>query len=299
MNKNILIVYYSQSGQLKQIAENFIAPFLQKNYNIEWLEIKLKYNFPFPWTAKEFFNAMPESVSGTPAEILTPAFKREDYDLVIFCYQPWFLSPSIPANSMLHHPEFRKRLINTPVITIIGARNMWINAQEQVKKLLKQNAADHVANIVLCDKHNNFVSAVTIQYWMFTGKREQLLGIFPKPGVSEKDIAETKFFGEEVLRSLENSNWEGLQQRLVEMKAVTVNTNLMFIESRASVLFKIWARTIIKKKNRNLWLQIFKYYLLFALFIVAPIVLLVYNIFFRVFTQDRIMKKKIYYSGVN
>ncbi len=299
MNKNILIVYYSQSGQLKQIAENFILPFQQKNYNIEWLEIKLKSDFPFPWTAKKFFNTMPESVSGTPIELLTPAFKREDYDLIIFCYQPWFLSPSIPANSMLHHPEFRKRLINTPVITIIGARNMWINAQEQVKKLLKQNAADLVANIVLCDKHNNFVSAITIQYWMFTGKRNQLFGIFPKPGVSEKDIAKTKFFGEEVLRSLENANWEGLQQRLVEMKAVTVNTNLMFIEARASVLFKIWARTIINKKNRNLWLQIFKYYLLFALFIIAPVVLLIYNIFFRVFTQDRIMKKKIYYSGVN
>ena len=54
MSKNILIVYYSQSGQLKSIAENFIAPFQSKDYEIEWLQIKLKNDFPFPWSGKAF-----------------------------------------------------------------------------------------------------------------------------------------------------------------------------------------------------------------------------------------------------
>ncbi|HKR03936.1 MAG TPA: hypothetical protein VJY62_04805 [Bacteroidia bacterium] len=299
MNKNILVVYYSQSGQLKSIAEKFCAPFREENCEVEWMPVKPKNDFPFPWSGKTFFNVMPESVLGIPAEILTPGFKREHYDLIVFAYQPWFLSPSIPATSVLHHPEFKKRLINTPVITLVGSRNMWITAQEKVKKILRENGAIHVANIVLCDRNNNFVSAVTIQYWMFTGRRDHFLGIFPRPGISDKDIDETKIFGKTVLESLETGNWHELQERLIKMKAVGVNTNLMFIESRASVLFKIWAQTIIKKKNREVWLQIFKYYLLFALFIVAPIVLLIYNICIRPFTGNQIRKNKIYYRGVN
>lgn len=299
MNKNILVVYYSQSGQLKNIAEKFIAPFLENNCEVEWLKIEPENDFPFPWSTQKFFAAMPESVLGTPAKIFTPEFKREHYDLIVFCYQPWFLSPSIPATSVLHHPEFKKRLINSAVVTLIGSRNMWITAQEQVKKLLKQNGANHVANVVLADRHNNFVSAVTIQYWMFTGKRDNFLGIFPRPGISDRDIDESKIFGEEVLLTLESGNWHGLQERLIKLNAVEVNTNLMFIESRASLLFKIWARTIIKKKNRGLWQKIFQYYLLFALFIVAPVVLLIYNIFIRPFSGNQIRKKKIYYSGVN
>ena len=299
MTKNILVVYYSQSGQLKNIAENFCAPFREKNFEIEWVSVKPKNDFPFPWSGKAFFNVMPESVLGVPAEIITPEFKREQYDLIVFAYQPWFLSPSIPATSLLGHPEFKKRLINTPVVTLIGSRNMWISAQERVKKILKENGSIHAANIVLYDRNNNFVSAVTIQYWMFTAKRDRFLGIFPRPGISERDIAGTKIFGEIVLQAVETNKWEELQEKLAEAKAVEVNTNLMFIESRASMLFKIWARTIIKKKNRGLWLQIFKYYLLVALFLVAPVVLLIYNIFVRPFSGDQIRKRKIYYTGVN
>ena len=107
MNKNILVVYYSQSGQLKAIAQNVIAPLAGKNITIEWLQIKPKNDFPFPWSAKSFFHAMPESVLGIPMEIETPQLKREQYDLILFCYQPWFLSPSIPATSLLLHPAFK------------------------------------------------------------------------------------------------------------------------------------------------------------------------------------------------
>jgi hypothetical protein len=90
-----------------------------------------------------------------------------------------------------------------------------------------------------------------------------------------------------------------LQERLIKIDAVEVKSNLMFIESRASMLFMIWANLILKKKNRDLWLRIFKYYLLFALFIVAPVVVLFYNLFFKPFLGRSIQKRKNYYSGVN
>jgi hypothetical protein len=299
MSKKILVVYFSQSGQLQAIVENFAAPFSAAGNQVEFFRVKMKKEFPFPWKSKNFFDAMPESVLGIPAEVEEPVFKEEKYDLVVFAYQPWFLSPSIPANSFLHNKEFQKRIRQTPVVTIIGARNMWINAQERVKKMIKQIGGNFVGNIVYFDRHNNFVSAVTIQYWMFTGKKDRWLGIFPKPGVNDTEINEAGKFGNIVLKALSVNSFENLQSQLVAEKAVEPLTTLMFIEGRAPKIFSLWAKLIIRKRNRALWLQIFKYYLLFALFIIAPIILVIYLVLIMPFTGKHIRERKKYFSGVN
>lgn len=299
MSKKILVVYFSQSGQLRQIVENFAAPFSEAGHQVEFISVRMKNQFPFPWKSDSFFDAMPESVLGIPGEVEAPVFKEEKYDLVVYGYQPWFLSPSIPANSFLHDKEFQKRISQTPVITIIGARNMWINAQERVKKMIKQIGGRLVGNIVFTDRHNNFVSAVTIQYWMFTGKKDKWLGIFPKPGVADDEINDVGKFGSVALQSVSSNNFDGLQSQLVGMKAVEPLTTLMFIEGRAPKIFSLWAKLIIRKKNRSLWLSIFKYYLLFALFIIAPIILFIYLVLIRPFTGKRIREHKKYFSGVN
>ncbi len=299
MGRKILVVYYSQSGQLKQIVENFAAPFADAGDAVEFMQIQMKREFPFPWKSRSFFDAMPESVLGIPAEVIPPKFKEEKYDLVVFAYQPWYLSPSIPATSFLQNPEFRKRLKDTPVVTVIGSRNMWINAQERIKKMIKQCEGRLVGNIVYSDRHNNFVSAVTIQYWMFTGKKDRWLGIFPRPGVADNEIGASGVFGTKVLEALSTNCLDHLQSQLAEMKAVEPKTVLMFIESRAPKIFSLWANLIIKKKNRSLWLQIFKYYLLFALFIIAPIIVVIYLVVIVPLSGRQIREHKKYFSGVN
>jgi hypothetical protein len=90
-----------------------------------------------------------------------------------------------------------------------------------------------------------------------------------------------------------------LQKKLVDLKAVEVKSDLMFIEGRAGKLFSIWANVISKRKNRALWLKLFKYYLFIALFVVAPVVLTINNILFRPFLGKAITKKKHYYLGLN
>ena len=90
-----------------------------------------------------------------------------------------------------------------------------------------------------------------------------------------------------------------MQEELVKNKAVEIKYNLMFIESKAGRIFSIWANIIAKKKNRTAWLVAFKYYLLIALFIAAPIILLINAIFFKPFLSKRIKEKKQYYLGVN
>lgn len=294
-----MVVYYSQSGQLSQITANLTAPFVKAGHSVEMVEVRMQKEFPFPWKSKAFFDAMPESVLGIPSEVITPHFKEEKYDLVVFAYQPWFLSPSIPASSILQNTEFANRLNDTPVVTVIGSRNMWINAQESVKKLIRKNGGRLVGNIVYSDHHNNFVSAVTIQYWMFSGKKERWLGIFPKPGVADEEINDAGKFGSIVCEALDTDRLEGLQTKLVAMKAVEPQTTLMFIEGRAPKIFRLWANLIIRKKNRSLWLQIFKYYLLFALFIIAPILLVIYLVLIQPLTAKQIREHRKYFSGVN
>jgi hypothetical protein len=299
MSKKVLAIYYSQSGQLTEIVNNFTTPFAEAGMSVEKIQVKPKKDFGFPWTSERFFDAMPESVLSAPIELEDFRLKEATYDLIIFAYQPWYLSPSIPATSVLGHPAFLKVLKNTPVVTLIGARNMWLNAQERVKKILEESGAKLKGNVALVDRHSNLISAVTILYWMLTGKKDNYMGIFPKPGVAEEDILSTKVFGNIVKESLIREDWNGLQENLVKAKALEVDSNLMFIEARAPKLFSIWANIIIKKKNRAFWLVLFKYYLLIALFMVAPIVLSINSVLFRPFLGNKIKKRKMYYLGLN
>jgi hypothetical protein len=242
---------------------------------------------------------MPDCVLSVPTQLKPFQLKENKYDLVILGYQAWFLSPSIPVNSILREAAVKAVLKDTPVVTITGARNMWISAMQRIKKILKDADSKLVGSIALFDKHHNVISFITIFYWMFKGKKGRWLGIFPTPGVSDADIKKTADYGKTVQKYLAVMNWDGLQDELVQQKAIEVKYNLMFIESKASKIFAIWANIIAKKKKKTAWLVAFKYYLLIALFIAAPIILTVDFIFFKPFLSGRIKKQKQLFSGVN
>jgi len=299
MQKKVLAVFYSQSGQLKNIINSFCTPLIDAGISVEMVDVKMQNDYPFPWTTKSFFGVMPDCVLGVPSELAPFTLKESSYDLIILGYQAWFLSPSIPFNSLIHHPTVRQVLKNTPVITITGARNMWVNAFEKVKKMVKETDAKLVGNIVLVDKHLNLVSIFTIFHWMLSGKKDRYLHIFPKPGVSDADIANTKIFGTIVLPYLQKNEWDGMQADLISKKAVDLKYHLMFIESKAGVMFKLWASFIAKKRKKTIWLTLFKYYLLIALFIAAPIVFVIDRLFFKPFLSKYVRAKKEFYLELN
>lgn len=299
MGKKILVIYYTQSGQLEDILNNFTAPLTEAGNIVEKVRVHVAKDYPFPWNGKAFFSVMPDCVLGVPTELKPFQLKENKYDLIILGYQAWFLSPGIPTNSILQHPSVKAVLKDTPVVTITGARNMWISAMQRIKKILKESEARLIGSIALFDKHHNFISFITIFYWMFKGKKGRWLGIFPKPGVADTDIANTVLFGATLQKYLQTENFDGLQDEFIRQKAIEVKYNLMFIESKASKIFAIWANIIAKKKKRGPWLVAFKYYLLIALFIAAPIILTVDAIFFKPFLSGRIKRQKQLYSGVN
>lgn len=295
----ILAVYYTQSGQLAEIINNFISPL--EGEDIDVISFVPKNNFPFPWTNQTFFDTMPESVLEIPVEIEEIQFKHSSYDLVIFGYQPWFLSPSIPAMSFLKSDVFKNLIKNTPVITVIGSRNMWIGAQESVKKMIYDSGGKLIGNIPLIDKTTNLVSAVTIIHWMFTGKKTRKFGFLPLPGISESDIKGVNKTGQILNSCIKNNCLNYFQNEALKAGLVKIDPNLLFIEERAKKIFLIWAKLIKKKEQekgkRTFWIQLFKYYLLVALFVVSPVFLIIYNIFVRPFTRASFEQKKKYFSS--
>ena len=291
MSKRVLAIYFSQSGQLKEIIDNLCTPFLENGIHVEKVQVHLKNEFTFPWTSERFFSVMPDCVLGKTQELEAFELQSSQYDLVILGYQVWFLSPSIPFNSLMQLPVIKEILKNTPVITVTGARNMWVNALEKIKFMIRDAGGNHVGTIALVDKHFNLVSIFTIFHWMLRGKKDRYLNFFPLPGVSEKDILGTKSYGTLILPYLQSNHWDGLKETLIEQKAIEPKFHLLFMEGKAGIMFKMWAKFIDKKANKRFWLKLFKYYLLVALFIFAPIVYIVTLLIFKPFFPGYVKSK--------
>lgn len=299
MSKKVLAIYYTQSGQMTDIMQNFTAPLTAAGNDVDVVLVKPVVNYDFPWTGSRFFSVMPDCQLGVPTELEDFTLKYDGYDLVILGYQPWFLSPSIPSNSIMLHPKFKAVIKDTPVVTISAGRNMWMSAYDRIRKMLDEAGAKFIGNVALVDTHPNFVSFVTIFYWMLSGKKDRYLNIFPKPGVSDEDIAHTGVYGGVVNRHLQSGEWYSLQQELVDIGAVKINYPLMVIEGKAKHIFKAWAKFISKRQNKMPWLSAFKYYLFVALFLGAPILLTLDAIFLRPFTPKGIRAKKQHYLLLN
>ncbi|OQY59869.1 MAG: hypothetical protein B6245_04385 [Desulfobacteraceae bacterium 4572_88] len=300
--KKILVIYYSQSGQLTDIVRSALKP-LEKNPNISVCYEALKPGnpFPFPWTTLEFCDVFPESVEDITCELEPFAFNAdEDFDLIILAYQVWYLSPSIPVATFLKSPEARLVMRGRPVLTLIGCRNMWLLAHERVKTRLHDMGARLAGNIVLADRTSNLIGVITIAFWMLTGKKERFLNLFPLPGVSDQDISDAERFGTLILESLENGKTELSQSLLNQHEAVTVNPGYLIFEKRIIRIFKVWSKFILRKgeqgdPGRRPRVRLFLAYLLFAITFFAPLSTLASGLI-QIFRRKQIREQMRYFS---
>ena len=290
----IFCINYSQSGQLDDIIGNFISPL--QSHTIDRIHLKPKKSFAFPWPTDNFYDIMPETVLEEPIELEVIQFQEENYDLIILGYQPWFLSPSMPTSALLQLNSFKKRLKNTKIITVIGARNMWLNAQTSVVEHISKAGGQIIGNLAIVDRSPNHLSAISIAHWMMKGEKTRKWGVFPLPGISDEDISNASHYGEILNQAIQHNSLDTIQQEIVTQKGTRINVNILFIEGKAKKIFNIWANIIKKKEkngaNRSFWIAFFRFYLNFALFIVAPILLMLYTILIRPFTLQKIKVKK-------
>ena len=132
--KKILVVSYSQSGQLDRIVASLLAP-LRSQATIIEEKLAPSTPFPFPWPIHQFLDVFPEAFRGIPCPLQPLKSTASDrYDLVIMAYQVWYLAPSIPISSFLQSREAKSLLQGTPILTIVGCRNMWFRAHAIVRK---------------------------------------------------------------------------------------------------------------------------------------------------------------------
>jgi len=302
MQKNILIIYYTQTGQLEDIVKNIAKPFEDKKeeYKVTYYNICLKKDFPFPWSSDVFFNTFPESYLQIPSEILPPPedVLNKKYDLILFGYQVWYLTPSIPVISFLKSGFAENILKNTPVVTISATRNMWMLSQEKLKVYLKTLNAKLVGNIALVDRHDNYTSVLTILRWMTTGKKEKT-GLLPAAGVSDEEISGSVKYGKIIEKHFNNNDLANLQPELVKNGAVEIRPFLVRVEKVGNKIFTVWSNLIIRKKEkRPLLIKFFKVYLMAAIWIISPIVL-VFHILLAPFLWSKRQKQKKYLQGIN
>ncbi|MBP6577197.1 MAG: dialkylresorcinol condensing enzyme DarA [Chryseobacterium sp.] len=301
MQKNILVIYYSQTGQLEDIVKNIAHPFENNDdYKVIYYNIRLKEDFPFPWSSDVFFNTFPESYLQIPSEIYPPSDEvlNTKFDLILFGYQVWYLTPSIPTISFLKSGFAENILKNTPVVTISATRNMWMLSQEKLKVYLKNLNAKLVGNIALVDRHDNYTSVLTILRWMTTGKKEKS-GMLPAAGVSEEEINGAWKYGNIIKTYLDKDDFKNLQPYLVQNGAVEIRPFLVRMEKVGNKIFTIWSNLIInKKEKRPLLIKFFKVYLMTAIWVVSPIVL-VFHLLLTPILWFKRKKQREYLQGIN
>lgn len=302
MRKRILVIYYSQTGQLKDIARNLVKPFKEsQEYSVDYYCVEPKVKYPFPWDKKSFFGVFPESFQQIPVAIKSPPenILNHDYDLVILAYQIWFLTPSIPINSFMKSEYGEKLIQGKKVVTTIGCRNMWATSQNKVKQLIRNCGGELVGNIAFVDRHLNHISVITIVHWMMGGKKTKKFGVFPKPGVSKEDISNASMYGELILKSFKEDNFKNLQSKVIKEGGVDIKPFIIFMDEKANKMFTIWSKFILKnKETRSLKLKFFNAYLLVAIWIISPVVYLIFLLTYPLrITQIR--KKKAFYCQVN
>jgi hypothetical protein len=300
--KKLLVVYYSQTGQLTRIVDSVLRPIADSGeVELIFEELQPEEPYPFPWSAVAFADAFPESLQLRPCRLKPFRFDPDaHYDAVILAYQVWYLSPSIPVTAFLKSAQAARVLRNRPVVTLIGCRNMWLQAHEKVKSLIAGLGGRPAGNIVFMDRAPNLLGVISIAAWMLTGRKKRYLGIFPKPGVADEEIDAADRFGRILLPAVADDDWNGLQAKLNQQGAVRVVPAYILFEQRISKIFNVWAKFIARKGGpgdpaRRVRLRLFIAYLLAAVFLIAPVASVATFVLERL-KRDKINQLVAYFS---
>lgn len=299
--KRVLLVHYSQSGQLSRVARRLVGPLTGAD-DIELVEEVLRpvRAYPFPWSFFGFLDAMPESVLLDPPALEPLAVPADGhFDLVILAYQVWYLAPSGPVAAFLKSDAGRRLISGRPVVTVIACRNMWLVAQEAVKDLIAAAGGRLKDNVAFTDQGSTIASLVTTPRWMLTGKRDAFLGL-PPAGVAEEEIAGAERFGNALLAALRSGRERDAGPMLGGLGAARVDPTLIFSERAARRAFGVWSRIIRLGGRRGSpgrlpFLALFCVYLVAMVATIVPPSLLVQRLL-RPLLARRLASQKAYFE---
>ncbi|MGP1684871.1 MAG: dialkylresorcinol condensing enzyme, partial [Giesbergeria sp.] len=279
--KRILVLSYSQTGQLASITQSIVAPLQQSSHCSVHIEILRPVTpYPFPWRFFSFLDAFPES-----AHMVAPPLQplslngEEDFDLVILPYQVWFLTPSLPITAFLQHPQAKKLLVGKPVVTVIACRNMWMLAQDKMKGMLAACGARLLDNVALVDPSPTMTTLFTTPLWLLSGKRDLLPGL-PAAGVDAASIQAASRFGFALRDALLRDKERGTAPLLTGLSAADSDPSLLFSEKAATRSFYLWGKLLRTagapgQLRRRPFLLLYVVFLITLILTIVPLSLLV------------------------
>lgn len=282
--KRVLVVNYSQTGQLSDISARIVDPLRTAGHDVHVETLVPETPFPFPWPIVDFFDAFPECVQldapplrplGIPAD--TP------FDLVILTYQVWYLSPALPMTAFLKSEAGRQLIAGKPVVTLVACRNMWLSAQETMKQLIAAADGQLIDHLAFTDRGHPLATFITTPRWVWTGKKDGFLGL-PPAGVSPEEIHQARRFGLALADGLNHDEEKSGRPMLTGLRAVTVNPRLAISERAGRRAFGVWSKLVRLFGKRGQWrrrpvLLLFVLYLVTLIVTVVPISLLLQWLF--------------------
>lgn len=295
--KRILVLSYSQTGQLAEITQSIVAPLQQcPHFSVHIETLRPVHPYPFPWRFFSFLDAFPES-----AQMVAPSLHPlsltgdEDFDLVILPYQVWFLAPSLPITAFLKHPLAKKLLAGKPVVTVIACRNMWMLAQEKMKHLLTACGARLLDNVALVDPSSTMTTLLTTPVWLLSGKRDLLPGL-PPAGIDAASIKAASRFGFALRDALQNDQERGTAPLLTGLNAADSDPSLLFSEKAGTRSFYLWGKLLRAVGEPGQWhrrpfLLLYVVFLITLILTIVPLSLLIQAVL-RPFLQRKFASLK-------
>ncbi|HIP45305.1 MAG TPA: dialkylresorcinol condensing enzyme [Sulfurospirillum arcachonense] len=282
MPKKVLVLYYSQTGQLKNVIDSFISKLPDEDVSVHVRAIEPVESYPYPWNFYDFADEFAEAVHVDGCEVKEVEFLDNDYDLIILGYTIWFLAPSSPIVGFLKTEQAKKIFHDKPVITLIACRDMWVMAQEKMKSLLTGLNANLIDNVALTDQGKGIYSLITTPKWLLSGNKDAFW-FFPPAGILQSDIENASRFGVRLNEALKNDKHMSGEPLLSNLGAVNIDGKLIAAEKIATRSANIWAKLIKlcgnkKSFGRKIIMTFYSLFLVALAFTVIPISIIIRKI---------------------
>ncbi|MDR1349223.1 MAG: dialkylresorcinol condensing enzyme [Zoogloeaceae bacterium] len=279
MKKSVLVVSYSQSGQMTDIVSALTRPLLDAGIRLHHEVLRPQPAFPFPWPFFAFLDVFPESVRLEPRPNQPPVVAADaHFDLVILAWTVWYLSPAQPMTAFLQSDAGRRLLRGRPVVSVVACRNMWLSAFDALKTLVAEAGGRLVDHVALTDASPALATFITTPRWMLTGRRDRYMGL-PPAGVNAEQTAATARFGVALADALAQDMEKRDAPMLRGLAAVEVVPHLMLSERAGRRAFAVWSALIrhcgrAGQRRRIPALGLFALYLVLMILTVVPVSLL-------------------------
>jgi len=273
--KRVLVIAYSQTGQLRRVMDRMLAPlYADPNISVHVEQLRPLPDYPFPWPFLRFFDAFPESAHMVAPKLAPLSLSgQEAFDLVILPWQVWFLAPSLPVTAFLQHPLAPRLLGGKPVVAVVACRNMWMQAFDKLQTLLRGTGARLLDHVVLTDPGPTLATFVTTPVWLLSGRKKGFWGM-PDAGLSPAQIAAARRFGLALCDALAGGQEQGSAPLLAGLGAVRADARLYVSEKAGTRSFFLWGKLLRAVGAPGAWQRkpLLVVYILFLLVLIVTIV---------------------------